>query len=325
MKNALLLLLIPSLLRGRALNLAAYSSRGKPSHGKKLRVSTVRWSFDEGSQEDAQSAPKGQGERTRYAETREATTPSSSSSLPLERQPLGSSYALLVLAATLAFKYPLPADTLVFSLAFPTYIFLANAIRFRFNAGARNRSHLPLLREGGGLWFTRYVLSFAAAGLLFPLVLCALGSSDVGRAAAPHLYLTLVQCACEGLTATPHFAALLRLAVPVGFNTFRIGTLCTWVLASLQAVRGSAGSEAAAVSVAAATGGTAPSLHPTWWARAGLALAVVNLLMWTYNLFVFLLLRVVPQYMDPREFSPPRTAWVGQLIPWATEEASPPA
>ena len=47
-----------------------------------------------------------------------------------------------------------------------------------------------------------------------------------------------------------------------------------------------------------ACGGLAPSL----WAWSAVALATANTLVWSYNLFVFLLLRVVPQYLDEEKF-----------------------
>ena len=46
-----------------------------------------------------------------------------------------------------------------------------------------------------------------------------------------------------------------------------------------------------------------------------LCLALANLLMWGYNLFVFLLWRALPQYLDRREFPTPATRWRGSLLP----------
>ena len=37
--------------------------------------------------------------------------------------------------------------------------------------------------------------------------------------------------------------------------------------------------------------------------------------MWGYNLFVFLLWRALPQYLDRREFPTPATRWRGSLLP----------
>ena len=109
----------------------------------------------------------------------------------------------------------------------------------------------------------------------------------------------------EGLTTHSRFAPLLRLAVPIGFNTYRLGTLGAWC--------------AAAAATAGATRGA-----PAWalaWAWGALALAVGNLLLWSYNLFVFLLLRVAPQYLDPLQFGAPPVDWKFALLPLAPEGA----
>ena len=36
----------------------------------------------------------------------------------------------------------------------------------------------------------------------------------------------------EGLTRSERFAPLLRLAVPIGFNAYRLGALVTWIQTS---------------------------------------------------------------------------------------------
>ena len=61
--------------------------------------------------------------------------------------------------------------------------------------------------------------------------------------------------------------------------------------------------------------GSAVARYPLAWAWGALALAVGNLLLWSYNLFVFLLLRVVPQYLDPAEFPTPTKRWQWELLP----------
>ena len=57
------------------------------------------------------------------------------------------------------------------------------------------------------------------------------------------------------------------------------------------------------------------------WAAGGLALALTNALLWSYNLFVFLLLRVAPQYLDPLQFGAPPVDWKFALLPLAPEGA----
>ena len=111
----------------------------------------------------------------------------------------------------------------------------------------------------------------------------------------------LVQCAFEGLTAHSRFAALLRLAVPIGFNAYRLIALGTWL------------------GLAFGTVGIARGLGESAWALGALALAGANVLLWSYNLFVFLLLRVVPQYLEPTEFPTPSKRWRWELLPGSAE------
>jgi len=211
------------------------------------------------------------------------------------------SLVLIGFATAIAIVHPVPRKDLVFAVVYPTYLAVMNQWRFGGNAVGVDREFVPLLRQGGGPWFKRYVLSFALAGLLLPLPLVfgcfGLGvPTTISCAAAPHLLLTLVQCACEGLTRSPSVAALVRLLIPIGFNAYRMGILVQW-------------SRCAAASAA---------LGPTLsfgWPLVGLVLALANLLMWGYNLFIFLLWRTAPQYLDPIEFPTPPTSWRGALLP----------
>jgi hypothetical protein len=85
-----------------------------------------------------------------------------------------------------------------------------------------------------------------------------------------------MQVRCEFLSSsslTGNATALLpRLLVPIGFNTYRMWVLVRWCTAAVAA-------------------GFGP-----WH----VALAVLNLGFWVYNLFVFLLLKVVPYYIEPQ-------------------------
>lgn len=209
------------------------------------------------------------------------------------------SLVLIGFATVIAIVHPVPRKDLVFAVLYPTYLAVMNQWRFGGNAVGMDREFVPLLRQGGGPWFKRYVLSFALAGLLLPLPLVygcfGLGvPTAISCAAAPHLLLTLVQCACEGLTRSPSVAALVRLLIPIGFNAYRMGTLVHWARAASAAL--------------------GPTLS-FGWPLVGFLLAVTNLLMWAYNLFVFLLWRTAPQYLDPVEFPTPPTRWRGALLP----------
>ena len=220
--------------------------------------------------------------------------------------PKANTGMLLLLSILVARTRKLPLLDLVFAFAFPAYLMLANALRFDANketvaaAGdeEETKKFKPLLREGGrGKWYKRYVLSFAVVGMFLPLPFVFFAPPAIALAAAPHLFLVAVQSMVEGLTTHAGFAPLLRLAVPIGFNAYRLGTLYAWSAAALSTARASSGALFSAC------------------AWPALALALVNGAMWTYNLFVFLLLRVTPQYFDAKEFPLPATEWKWSLLP----------
>lgn len=205
---------------------------------------------------------------------------------------------LPLITVAVACTRPIPAWDRLFSIAYPAYLCLANHFRFDRNApgNAAGRVKTPLLREGGGPWFIRYVGTFAVVGLLLPLVVQIVAPRSVADAAAPHLYLTLCQCWMEGVSSGAWFYPLVRLMVPIGFNAYRMIALKTWLIAAWRSTG------------AATPGGVV-------WETLGLALAFVNTVIWTYNLFVFLLLRTLPQYIDREEFPEAKVTWKGQVFP----------
>jgi len=224
--------------------------------------------------------------------------------------PTADSGVLLFLAAVVARSHRLPAADVAFAVGYPAYLLLANRLRFdggRLDYDSMGSSSFkPLLRDGRGPWFKRYVFAYALAGLLLPLPFTFAAPPAVAAAAAPHLFLTACQCAFESLTSHARFSALLRLAVPIGFNAYRLSALRVWTSNALLAARSGGGA----------------------WAWSALALALANSAVWTYNLFVFLLLRVAPQYLDPVEFPSPKKRWRWALLPVAppeVEEGSPDA
>ena len=61
---------------------------------------------------------------------------------------------------------------------------------------------------------------------------------------------------------------------------------------------------------------TIESWSDSWaWFYAAFALAVINLVLWSYNLFVFLLLRVLPLYFDKIKTPPVDMAYTVVPIP----------
>merc|ERR1712176_179958 len=99
----------------------------------------------------------------------------------------------------------------------------------------------------------------------------------MGTAIASVLSLLFAQITGECLTDSFH--DVLRMLVPIGFNTYRLGQLMNWVKCSFLLNNSNFG----------------------WWKTTNQALAVINLAFWTYNLFGFLLLRVLPLYFDKED------------------------
>lgn len=56
------------------------------------------------------------------------------------------------------------------------------------------------------------------------------------------------------------------------------------------------------------------------WNRLVLALAIINTVMWFYNLFIFLLLRTLPVYFDKDETPPVEMAYL--LFPYPAKSSS---
>jgi hypothetical protein len=174
------------------------------------------------------------------------------------------------------------------------YLAVANALRFNSNA---RHTHQPPGALFPAAWVKYYAGAAAVLALLLPGVACVYaaftaGSSssstgllDLGQCTVnsqvlcilgPHLYLTAMQVLCESLSSSSvtgdRTALLPRLLVPIGFNSYRMWVLVRWCAAAVAA-----------------------GLGP-WH----VGLAVLNLGFWAYNLFVFLLLKVVPHYLDPQ-------------------------
>merc|ERR1712226_1742827 len=89
-----------------------------------------------------------------------------------------------------------------------------------------------------------------------------------------------------GTMFNPYAHLFVTLLLPLGFSIYRMNLLVEWFLGSVSLVF-----ESSAVSPA------------TLW---GLVLSSLNLVFWTYNLFVMLLLRITPEFLsDDKCESPP--------------------
>ncbi|CAB9528859.1 expressed unknown protein [Seminavis robusta] len=213
-------------------------------------------------------------------------------------------WILIALSTCLSYQYreTIPPHHHVFSLCYPLYLGLINCIRFQRNLPAilskdnRVIVEAPLLRQDQGPWFVRYMLFFATIGMLAPVIFCFAAPSNLARPAAPHTLLILAQVVVEDVSGPLH--TIPKFLVPVGFNAFRMPVLWQWVQHSWILAQ--------------------PQLSQTSsqvWARVGLALGVINLVAWGYNLSIFLLLRVLPQYWDTETFPIVEAQWRGQIWP----------
>lgn len=214
------------------------------------------------------------------------------------------------IAAALAFgrnPSPVPRFDVAFAVGYPLYLAVANRLRFNRNApaiDAKRNVLYSLIREERGPWFKKYIMFFGPIGIFIPTAIQFVAPRSVADAAAPHLFLTLCQVVTETLHRGGGSYALIRLLVPIGFNAYRIRSLWIWTATAAAGFIGATDSNA-----------LYPLSPSVLWAAASLILASVNLVAWTYNLFVFLLLRVVPQYLDRSEFPPASVVWKGQLFP----------
>ncbi len=192
---------------------------------------------------------------------------------------------------------------MLFCILYPTYLILANHFRFGNNIVIRQRSHhhpsnlavvmSKIYSESDTLWFKCYMSSFATVGVLLPLLTVLLAPTDVADAAISHLLVLWTQIICETATMqNPYVHRYICFLIPVGFSVYRQGILTEWFSDSL-----------ASYEVASASGTSSQ------WYAFGLFLSSVNLIMWTANLFVFLLLRWAPELLADEKCESPEIKW----------------
>ena len=209
----------------------------------------------------------------------------------------------------------IPWSDVAFSVAYSLYIWWMNWIRFDCNRLARQQGipHTTLGRsqflEATG--FQIYMGTAIVASVLLPLLLVTVptlglswsstifGLEDSARAAAPHLFLILAQVAMEQATNRPWVHDLPRIAVPLGFSVWREFTLWTWVETMWHLYQ-----------IADTTNSTTQMM-----VGGATALAAFNWIFYTYNLFFFLIMRMTPVYLDPKQSPDPTVEWIGYLWP----------
>lgn len=176
-------------------------------------------------------------------------------------------------------------EDVVFVLLSSVYIFIVSKVAFPdTSATSRVRAY------GKTRLFTLYVGTGGVVGLLLPLAYIFGGFVEGDKkgveAAAPHVFLLSCQVFLEGLSYALEFSLPGRAMVPVFYNTKRIFTILDWLRADFW-------KQTADLDLPSFSSSSAIVL----WVRFGWALAVANLVFWSFNLFCFL----IPVYL-PKAF-----------------------
>jgi hypothetical protein len=211
----------------------------------------------------------------------------------------------------LSYYQEIPAWDRFFTIAFPLYLCLANKIRFDNNAkqfAARKARGQPYPEKPEwfgerGPWFAKYMIFAATIGVLLPLLVHLLAPSPIANATAPHVFLLLSQILMEIMVNGPRFHPMLQVINPIGYSVYRLGSLKMWVVLAWEMLSTTANND-----------GIGSNAILTW-EMMHFWLAVTNVLFWTYNTFVLLLLRVVPPCLDQNKFPDANVSWKYQLIP----------
>jgi len=204
---------------------------------------------------------------------------------------------------------------LAFPIGFLAYINVANFICFNSNKlqlTQRENNNIPLdpmgkesLGRGQFITESPFLIYFGVSkiiSLLIPLVMIFAGPRDIAVMATPSLILVIAQFVGEQSTGTFH--DVLRFLVPIGFVSYRL--FCpdtTWALDawSLWLQKEQAGEFSSS------------SNYGYYWYTFNLVLAWINLAFAAWNLFGFLLLRVLPVYFDKEDT--PRVEMAYTLLP----------
>lgn len=202
---------------------------------------------------------------------------------------------------------------LAFSLGFLAYIYIANVVCFnsnRLQLSQREEQNIPFepmgqhsLGRGAFIVDPSFMVYFGVSkllSLLIPPVLIFAAPSDIALMATPCVLTTIAQAVAEESTVTFH--DVLRILVPIGYQSYKLfGPETTWALDSWSLL------------LEKYDGELLPSSNDHYWTTINFVLAWVNLSFTAWNLFGFLLLRVLPVYFDKDET--PRVEMAYTLLP----------
>mmetsp|Transcript_22036 Transcript_22036/g.53343 ORF Transcript_22036/g.53343 Transcript_22036/m.53343 type:complete len:230 (-) Transcript_22036:129-818(-) len=205
------------------------------------------------------------------------------------------------------------ASDMTFSVGFLAYICIANFVTFDSNKlqmsqlAKKNIAFEPMGKHslGRGKFiveksFVIYFICSKIMSLLVPLLLVIAGPLDIAVMVIPSLINVVAQAIAEQSTASFH--DVLRILVPIGYSSHRLfGPVTTWALNSWS------------LWLQKQEGGEFASNRSYYVYTFNLVLAWANLAFAAWNLFGFLLLRVLPLYFDNEET--PRIEMAYILLP----------
>jgi hypothetical protein len=179
-----------------------------------------------------------------------------------------------------------PLDDIAFAIFTSVYMFVMNRLVFK----PVTKGSPPNVMAGNSI-AQKYAILTAGIGLVLPAgyILGAFvhGDQKALRAASPHLFLLSCQILSENIAFSHDGISLpIRALVPLFYNTRRLFTLMQWVKVDMNKGLESVGMHGAGVPMTAAQ-----------WIMFGRYLAMVNMGVWTFNLFFFL----IPVFL-PRTF-----------------------
>ena len=218
----------------------------------------------------------------------------------------------------------IPAWDVFFSVAFPFYLALANRFRFDNNAkliaswkrqGKVYSERPDWFVSSNDIFFKRYLGACVVIALILPMLVQFFAPTSIAEVSAPHLYLLLCQIALEHMVNNPRCHPLLQLINPIGFSFYRLAALKTWLGAALAPFPLQAFGIRAYHCLMVTESGIwmCPQMLPTAWEVFHLLLALSNVVLWTYNTFVMLFLRILPTCLDQNKFLDADVSWGGSF------------
>jgi len=194
---------------------------------------------------------------------------------------------VITLIFTLSSSGLVPLEDIAFVILTTVYMVFLNSTVFKSTI----KGSPPNVMEGNK-WVQKYALFTAGVGLILPsgYVLGGFvhGDQKALKTAAPHLFLLGCQILSENVAFRKDGVSLpIRALVPIFYNVRRLFTIIAWVKVDMKK-----GSESLGMH-----GSDSGPFSPEQWVLFGRYLAVTNLVVWSANLFFFLVPVFLPRTM----------------------------